>query len=268
MTDNRPHVYRGHLDECFQHYRKWLSGYAPKGSRGVSAAQALMAKFCGVAVSTIARWLYHPTAQPYGNERMRLMWYLDLIGYRVLELEHMAPNMRCYSELVGFSLIDFAKIAKLVRYQSISHIAAILAGEIKPPDARMLPLWEFWTEHKAELAVRRQEAERTLGRAVLCQTIEAPYYDLTDAPPTPVAPAAESVVSPPVQEAPGFVPVQAFTGLVRSLSSLLDDPEPLNWSEAQLAELLPLREEIVRLVGQISILSARLQTAVPRPQRS
>ena len=149
-------VFRGHFDECLDHLKKRLDEKAPKGTRGVRTVKEPIAAFCLVGIEAVHRWLQgHP---PKGIAYLRLMCYLDMIGYKVIEMERLKKSRRYFLELIGYGLLSPEKANGLIGYSENKHLYKVLSGKentSKDKDERM---WNAWKERREELEQKKEEA--------------------------------------------------------------------------------------------------------------
>ena len=122
-------IFRGHVEECLKHLGLKLYQGIPRGSRGASEAKRPIADFCGVTVDTTTRWLNDPKHLPVGEVYIRLMCFLSVNGYRVLELERMKPKVRNFARLIGFGLVTSQEAAEMLNYSQISTLFQVLRGD-------------------------------------------------------------------------------------------------------------------------------------------
>jgi len=147
-------VFRGHLDECLRHLGARLAGVVPKGSRGAVESRRPLAEFCGVAVDSVGRWLSGTV--PIGEQRLKLMCFLDLIGYRVIELERIPKIQRGFAELVGFGLVSSQEATELLGYSETSTMFKVLAGQQGASGDKNQRMWDYWKEAKGILERKKE----------------------------------------------------------------------------------------------------------------
>jgi len=163
MFRERPEVFQGDLEECLVHYRNSLEEQAPRGSKGSSRFKEPIAQFCGVGVPSITRWFRTPVKTPIGEQRIRLLIFLDLIGYRVIELERMDDTHRNFVELIGFGIISCAKAIELLGYKEASTLYHVLYGDRHSSEAKDQLMWEICKSKRRELEERKKISEATIA---------------------------------------------------------------------------------------------------------
>lgn len=151
-----PEIFRGHLEECLGHYSKALATNAVKGTHKATLLKRPVADFCGATVKTVSRWLGEAIL-PVGEKLIRLMCFLDLLGYKVIELERMPKARRGFAELVGFGLLTSEEAAKLLSYAKGSSLHEILQGRHSASEAKKALMWEEWKKRREELEKRKEE---------------------------------------------------------------------------------------------------------------
>ena len=147
-------VFRGHLDECLRHLGTKLAEVVPKGSRGAMESKRPLAEFCGVTIDSVTRWLSGAT--PIGEQRIRLMCFLDSAGYRVIELERIPKVQRGFAELVGFGLISSQEASELLGYAEKSTLLKVLAGQQGASGDKNQRMWDYWKEKKETLEQKKE----------------------------------------------------------------------------------------------------------------
>lgn len=150
-------VFRGHLDECLAHLAKCFAAHVPKNSREAGILRIPIAEFCGVRDCTIARWFRDTQKIPNGQTRVRLMCYLDMLGYRVLELEKL-KNRRGFTELVGYGLLTAQEIVDCLEYGEIGSIFRIFQPGFRISPEKEQLMWDIWKQKKEELEQKKVEA--------------------------------------------------------------------------------------------------------------
>lgn len=161
--EERREVFRGHLEECLRHLQTALNQRFPKGAKGTAEAKKPLADFCDVAVPTVTRWFHGKDSLPIGEERIKLMCYLDLFGYRVIELERMQKVRRNFGDLIGFGLITSQEATELLGYTSTSSLFKVLAGSVGAGDDKDAKMWDIWKERKEELEKKKEKSYELYG---------------------------------------------------------------------------------------------------------
>lgn len=150
-------VLRGHFEECFQHLIDHIAAFAPKGSRRVAPITTPIAEFCGVAVDSVTRWLY-AGQRPVGEVHIKLICYLDLAGYKVIELERMPKARRNFAELIGFGIWSSKQAAEFLGYADPSPFYEALWGRYGMSEEKEQKMWEAWKARKEELETAKRKA--------------------------------------------------------------------------------------------------------------
>lgn len=196
MVDvERVEIMRGHLDECLGHFSKDLSAKVPKGSRRATTAKKPMADFCGIGVQTVTRWLNDGSSVPLGEQRLKLMFFFDLVGYRVLEIENMKPTYRNFAGLIAFGLLTSDDAAKELGYSSQSSLFRILFGTAGTSSDKSRKMWDLWQARRAELEERKAAARKE------CNPDDAPTAASETDRSTPVLAASNNAATLKVMEA-------------------------------------------------------------------
>lgn len=157
MSDDNLEVYRGHTEECLRHFVGVFTVNVPKGSRGAGQAKVSMADFCQVQVATITRWFGGSVSSfPKGETFIRLMFFLDLIGYRVIELERLSKVSRNFAELIVFGFVSVDQAMQVLGYIDTSTFYNVLLGEHRAQQKKEAVMWNTWKERRDELRVQKE----------------------------------------------------------------------------------------------------------------
>lgn len=159
MSEERKEVFRGHLDECFKHYCVKANFHATRGSNRAAEAKRPMAEFCGVEVSSVTRWI-RGGGFPLGDVMLKLMCFLDVIGYRVIELEKMSKYRRGFAELIGYGLLSGDEAAKATGYSHTSTLFQIFLGNGNPSKGKEELMWNMWKQRREELEKKKVECQK------------------------------------------------------------------------------------------------------------
>jgi hypothetical protein len=246
-TKERPEIYRGHLKECLLDLDKRLCAKFPKGSKGASFARKPVADFCGVEVQSIRRWLNPDGEIPTGELLFRLYCYMDMIGYRVIELERTPAVRRQIVELIGFRLVTGDEASAKFGYTQSSSLYQVLQNKSGTTEQRDQAMWEFWKSVRDALEERKATAAKEysldFGHKPRSQITKAVGASAPASRSTPAAPSSEATF-------------KGAVSLINSLNSLLDQGWLDNLSHAQLEELRTT--SVLRLTVHLNDLSSRI----------
>ncbi len=234
MNEDRHEVFRGHLEECLRHLGTSLASSMPKGSRGAAQAKRPVAEFCGVTIDSVTRWLHGTGSFPIGEPLIKLMCFLDMVGYRVIELERMPKVRRNFAELVGYGLLTSDQAAEFLGYSSTSTLYQVLQGHHGASEDKDQKMWDAWKERKEELVLKKEKSQ------------ELYRLDI----PLKIRPKAED--SKPAMSA------SRQTAVVNIMEGLLSLLEEGSLSESSFADLQRSADTILRLSAHLSALSSRL----------
>ena len=234
-------VFRGHWEECLKHLAVRILAKGPKGTWGASKVKQPMADFCGVKVKTIVRWFNG--GGPNGTELIKLLCYMDLMGYRVIELERMKAGRRGFAELVGFGILSIEQVVELLGYSNTTTLFQVLHGHQNPDEVKDQKMWDIWKARKEELDRRKEEVRKQNGLDAL------PKVDQV----------AEKVS--PVLATSGRIPRHTAAILVAvGLQSLLAEDLFEDFSENDCAELRQTADKLLGLLMKFSGLGSWLAT--------
>lgn len=234
MNEDRPEVYRGPFEECLRHLEARLASSVPKGSRTATQVRKPIADFCGVSVDTVYRWFRGDGPLPIGETLIKLMCYLDMIGYRVIELERMPKARRNFAELVGYGLLSGAQAAESLGYSHTSAFYQVLQGHSGASKDKNQTMWNIWKGRKEELRLKKEESQNLYGLDI----------------PLKICPGAE-------ESKPAMLPSRQ-TAVVNIMEGLLLLLEGGLLSESNFADLQRSADTILRLSAHLSALSSRL----------
>lgn len=159
MIEPTPEILRGHIDECLRHYAESLLKKAPKGSKEAPESRRQVAEFCGVAISTPSSWFAQSTL-PTGQAFIRLLCFLDTLGYRVLELERIGHRM--FVELIGYKIISVEEAVAIVGYSSPNKLLRVFWGDVRTSKEKAAIMWDIAKNRKEELLKAKQQLRALL----------------------------------------------------------------------------------------------------------
>ncbi|MGD0328143.1 MAG: hypothetical protein ABSB00_00295 [Minisyncoccia bacterium] len=153
--EEKQEVFRGHFEECLEHFGMSFNSRIPKGTRRATQVKKPIADFCGVTIHSVTRWLHNTGMFPIGEELIKLMCFLDMNGYRIIELERMPKVRRNFAELVGYGLLSGEQATILLGYASSSQLYEILRGDWNASEEKGQKMWNEWKRRKEELEKRK-----------------------------------------------------------------------------------------------------------------
>ncbi len=246
MDENRelPQVsFRGHIEECLGHLAKLLTSKIPKGSKGSAKAKEPIAKFCNSTVKSVQDWLNGTV--PKGEQLIKLMCWLSLMGYKVIEMQRLSNARRGMVELIGFNLLSRDQATEVLGYENFSLLSRVLCGRSGASHGKDQRMWELLQERKEELQQRKEEARKQYG----IEFIQQPM-----------------VVGNPVslQFSESLARRhQAIISTVDTLLALLDKSSIGEFSESEAVRQPEVQQKILHLSALIGELSYRMSM----PQR-
>lgn len=156
MSD-RDVAFRGHIEECLAHLNRSLEQRAAGRRRDVLAAERSIARFCGVQVQTVIRWR-GAKHLPVGDQYFRLICYLDVAGYSVVELDRITGGNRFAAELIGYGILTGQELATQVGYQ-VSTLYKVLRGAEGTSRAKADRIWAIGMEYQGQLKRQKENAK-------------------------------------------------------------------------------------------------------------
>ncbi len=239
-------VFRGHLDECIQHLSELFLQTYPRGSKEAATAKRPMAKFCKVTIDSVTRWLYRTASLPVGEARIRLMCFLEVNGYRVLEMERMSVRHRNFAMLIGYGLLDADKAAEMLGYGHTSLLYQIFRGDHGPSEDKDQKMWDIWKGRKDQLDEAMEQAGKKFRIPLAGPENHGPIHQ--------EPPASTSANSPASSGCPRDGVVNIMEGLLKFLDSgVLENLTPEDW-----VTLRKSGSTVLRLSSHLSTLSAKL----------
>jgi len=239
MDAGTTEIFRGHLDECLKHLGTRLAILAPRRSRNSAKSRLPMAAFCGIQGKSVLEW-FNEKAKPKGAQLFKCMCYLDMIGYRVIELERTKRVKRNIVELIGFGIFSSQQMTELLGYTSSSHFFRAMEGQADK--AMEQKMWDLWKERKEELDKKKQEAKP--------QAIIVPAAAPAVIVETPRARAAKEGTSGDIGAAAGSLVVNFMKGLLVLLESVSDE-SLLNLTRQESGMILELSARMSTLSSKL-----------------
>lgn len=164
--DQEKDAFRGTMAECLADYGQELAAQRPVGSRGAKEARQPLVEFCGVTPASVLRW-FTEQVPPVGSLSYKVMFFLELLGYRIIELERLNPSRKYAAELVGFSVLRPEELCKELGYNEPGNLYEALrnASELRADVSRRY--WEVYLKHKPELMTKKAEARDRIQQLAL-----------------------------------------------------------------------------------------------------
>lgn len=236
--------FRGHLQECIRHFAARFTEAYPKGSRESAERKRPIAEFCGVNIHTVTDWFFRADNVPVGDRYLKLLCFLDLNGYKVIEFERFSLKCKNFTRLIGFGVIKSEDAAVMLGYSNVSELFRVLRGISGSSKDREEKMWDMWKVRKDELDAKIEEA--------------AAKYRLRFTPSQSSFPATREpqrdLHSSPQRACPKDGVVDVMKGLLKLLNSGVFD----NLSDADWAAVRESGGTILELSSHLSTLSARL----------
>ena len=242
MNEDRDEVFRGHLEECLRHFGTSLASSVPKGSRGAAQAKKPVADFWGVTINSVSRWLNNTGSFPVGEPLIKLMCYLDMVGYRVIEFERIPKARRSFAELIGYGFFSGSQAAEFLGYSSTSTLYQVLQGNQNASEDKDQKMWDAWKERKDELEQRKKKLQEP-------QPLDA---SIKARPETEVPRASERPASSSCQT--------AVVSIMEGLLALFEGNPFEKLPDSELTNLHRSAATVLRLSAHLSALSSHLIT--------
>lgn len=239
-----PEVFREHFDECFRHFVKRFYTKMPRGSKGISKALNPMMVFCGVHENTANRWLQE-RGEIIGAARIKMSCFLELHGYKIIEVERLSPVLRGIWDIIGYDICPQETVFQALGYVQISELTRIFAGKAQMSEERQQKVWDFWKQHRDSLARKKEDAFRN-GRIQI----------LSHPPEKNNALILELVSGPPNKSR------EAALSIMKGLLGMFEDGLFDDMTSDELAEITKsAKGTVLRLTSYLNTLSSGIMTA-------
>lgn len=156
-----PEIFRGHFEECLAHLNQKIIALSRRSSQKKRFIASL-AKFCGVNIDAVSRWVHGNSAVPIGDNKIKLMCYFDLLGYKVIELENMSFLLRNLAEIIGFNVMAGTDATKIIGYAEPSTLYGIIAGKLTASKEKEETFRSLIKDKKEQLAQVKTKAKNEL----------------------------------------------------------------------------------------------------------
>ncbi len=231
--ETKKEIFRGHFEECLNHFNLIIASRAPKHTREATQIKRIMADFCGVDLRCIDRWLR--CKNPHGGAQyFRVMCYLDMVGYRVIELERMPKVLRNIAELISFGIISADETVELLQYSQKSQLFAVIRGDYGISQEKEQRAWNIWKQRREDLEKKKEQVLREIYRL--------------DVSPKVYAKAGQASVA--------AMPM-AIVKIMEGLLALLEN-EYFQGPESSFAEIRQSIDTVLKLSARLNELSSRL----------
>lgn len=233
-------VFRGHLEECLGHLGASLASRASEDSQEVIRTKKVIADFCGVMADSVSRWFRSDGPRPVGEPLIKMMCYLDMAGYRVIELERMPKVRRHFAELIGFGYLSGEQAAELLGFTTASNLYQVLRGHFGASKDKDQKMWDAWKE-------RREELERK----------KAQWHERCSSG-TPRSTRHPTEEAKPEKRPKSLPRHRAVVSIMEGLLALLEEGSFGTLSESDLTDLRRSADTVLRLSARLNTLSSQL----------
>ncbi len=183
---------------------------------------------------------------PRGEQYYKLLCFLDLNGYKVIELEGMAIRCKNFTLLIGFGVLTSKDATEMLGYTQISELYRALRGDTGLSKDRERKMWDLWQARKDKLDEAVEEAGKrfrlNFSRARETQSIGV----------------VESKVAMPATTKPPDYLRDGAVDIMEGLLKMLDSGVLLDLTDADWAALRNSSSTVLRLSSHLSTLSAKL----------
>jgi hypothetical protein len=235
--------FRGHVEECIKHLAARILEVYPRGTLASTEVKRPIAEFCGVNIHSVTSWFFRGNHLPRGEQYIKLMCFLDLNGYKVIELERMSIKCKNFTKLIGYSLIRSEDAIEMLGYTQVSDLFRALRGNTGFTPEKEEKLWDLWKARKDQLDEAVEEASLKF-RLNFSRTQNQEVVELSAVMPT--------------DSKPSNCPKEGVIEIMHGLLMLLDSGILQDLSDTDWAALRTSSSTILRLSSHLSTLSAKL----------
>ncbi len=157
MIPREKEVFREHLRECIEHFEKRFDAKVPAGSKGTTTTRKPMCDFLGINDASVRRILQGGSV-PTGETLIKLVFYLDLHGYRVIEFERLPKVVKNFAELIGFGILAGEEASTMLGYSYSWDFYTVFRGKKGVPSEKEESMYKIWKEHREELDRKKEKA--------------------------------------------------------------------------------------------------------------
>ena len=240
-------IYRGHFDECMVHLSRSIDSHYPKFTKETATPRIPIADFCAITEKSVARWINGENEGPVGLVRIKMMCFLEMVGYKIIGISRMKQGPRGLLELIGYSLMPIEEALKVVGYKKAQAIYKILSGTEKATDDKEQAMWSLWLNRREELEKKKAELFALYGAPISAL--------LTSEPSDQLVIKGEKFSFEPKKYKGTHDNV---IGLARVLLDLLNGENFAEIPAGSLRGFLEASDIVLALSGKLSSLSARL----------
>ena len=131
--------FRGTMRECLAHYAATLPAANGKGKREVFRP---LAEFTNSSVLTAYRWAKGGQSL-VGLRLIKTCYFLERLGYIVIELENLPPMVRGVGRLIAHNLFTVEEACRELSFSRPDHFVRLLRGDRKSSPKRMTKIQEI-----------------------------------------------------------------------------------------------------------------------------
>jgi len=157
-----PEVFRGHFEECLEHLAKCFRNKFPKGSKGVFDACKPIAEFCKADPKTVKSWMESNGEKVTGEKKIRLLCFLGMVGYYVLEVRDLGQTKENLLKIVAHDVLTAKQVADFCGYCNEQAIYRILLNGVGTSSRGDQLMCELQVNKRHELAQKESEAKSSL----------------------------------------------------------------------------------------------------------
>jgi len=152
------------MKETFRECLKDYAGTMPApGTRHVNESRRPMADFCGVNIRTAERWLIAGNL-PIGEPLIRLLFFLELVGYEVFELKRLERTIYRLGEMISYNVLSVQEVVGMLSYEKSSSAYRPILKGLSTTHQRSDKINTAWKSHKDEINSRREVWLSRLGK--------------------------------------------------------------------------------------------------------
>ena len=146
-------IRRGSADDCFKHFLT-----ADFGERKLG----VFADFMAAKRSTLSDWI-EQRSMPSGENLLRLWYYLEFIGYNVVEIDSLQRPVQACGRLLAFRVVRFEDLMQVLSFQPSNERSKtfyVLLGKGSTSFERLEKMKHFAARYEESLSEAKKTTER------------------------------------------------------------------------------------------------------------
>lgn len=148
--------FRGHIGDCLEDFGLKMNLLGRQKDLPNCEMFAPMAEFCRAHINSVNRWVRDKNV-PIGDNLYRVVSYLLLQGYTVIEVDRAPESFRCVIEMLGYGMMTVAQVAERLSLKKPQNVNRILWRKSGATEDKKQAIKTLWLEKREELGQLRAE---------------------------------------------------------------------------------------------------------------